>query len=54
MGIEAYAEFMIISTHSIIKLYTPGKLVFGNNMILPIKHNSDWELIHQQKKMQIN
>ena len=23
-------------------------------MILPIKHNVDWELIHQQKQMQIN
>ena len=28
--------------------------MFGHDMILPIKHRVDWELIRQQKKTQIN
>ena len=31
-----------------------GQLVFGCDIILPIKHNVDWALIRQQKQTQIN
>ena len=29
-------------------------MIFGHDMIIPIKHGVDWELIHQQKQTQIN
>ena len=48
------AAFVILSTTSRIKGYSPGQLIFGRDMILPIKHRVDWELICQQKQMQIN
>ena len=54
LGILATAEFSIISTTNRQKLYSPGKLIFGRDMILPIKHMVDWELIHQKKQAQIN
>ena len=31
-----------------------GQLVFGRDIILPIKHKVDWELIRQTKQTQIN
>ena len=30
------------------------QLVFGRDIIIPIKHKVDWELIHQINKTQIN
>ena len=48
MVILAAAVYSICSTHNILKVYTPGKLVFCCGVILPINNNSDWELIHQQ------
>ena len=36
------------------KGYSPGQLIFGRDMILPIKYTVDWELICQQNKTQIN
>ena len=33
---------------------TPGQLVFGRDMILPIKFQADWALIAQQKQESIN
>ena len=33
---------------------TPGQLVFGRDMILPIKFDADWALIQKQKKDSIN
>ena len=45
-----YAEaFAICSTNKKQKVYILGQLVFGSDMIIPIKHKVDWELIHQQK-----
>ena len=29
---------------------TPGQVVFGRDMILPIQHKADWALIHQRKE----
>jgi len=33
---------------------TPGQLVFGRDMILPVKFNADWALIAQRKQDQID
>ena len=38
----------------IVKGLYPVQLLFGRDMILPIKHNVDWELISQQNQAQIN
>ena len=50
----AEAAFAIYSTTNRQKYYSPGRLIFGRDMILPIKHRVDWELIRQRKQMQIN
>ena len=42
------AEFSVISATNGLKDYSPGKSVFGRDMIIPIKHTVDWELIHHQ------
>ena len=42
MGILAAAAFIICSTTSIQKGYSRGQLIFGRDMILPIKHRMDW------------
>ena len=34
--------------------YITGQLVFGRDMILLIKHKTDWELIRNQMQTQIN
>ena len=52
--ILAVSSFAIISTTSRLKGYSPGQLLFGSDMIIPIKHNVDWEVIHQQKDTPIN
>ena len=41
-GILAAVEFAILSTTNRQKCYSPGPLVFGRDMILPIKHKVDW------------
>ena len=53
-GILSAAAFEIHSTTNRIKRYSTGQLVFFRDMILPIKHTVDWELIRQQKQIQIN
>ena len=52
--ILAAAEFVILSKTSKKKGYSPGVLIFGRDMILPIKHRLDWKLIHQIKYTKIN
>ena len=51
-GILDAAEFLIFSTINRLKVYSMGKLVFGCDTILPIKHKIDWELIRQQNQAQ--
>ena len=48
LGILSAEAFSILSTKNGLKVYIPGKLVFGRDMIIPIKHTVDWELIHHQ------
>ena len=53
-GISAAEDFSICSTANMLKGFSTGKFLFGHNMILPIKHKVDWELIRRKKQMQIN
>ena len=41
-GILAAAVFEICSMENMIKDYSPGQLVFGHDMIIPIKYTVDW------------
>ena len=50
----AAAAFSIISTTNNPKGYSLGQLLFGCDIIIPIKHRVDWELIRQKKQTQIN
>ena len=52
--ILAAAEFSVFSSTSRPKGCSLGQLIFGRDMILPIKHRVDWELIRQLKQTQIN
>ena len=54
MGILSVSAFTIHYTANILKGYTPVQLIFGRDMILLIKHNSDWEVICHRKRAQIN
>ena len=53
-GILSAAAFVIFSTTNSMKVYNPGQLIFGRDLILPIKHTVYWELICQQKQTQVN
>ena len=53
-GILAAAAFSFRSTTNSQKGYSPIQLILGRDTILPIKYRVDWELIRQQKYMQIN
>ena len=48
-GILSAAAFAIISTTNRLKGYSPVQLIFGRDMILPIKHTVDWGLNSQKK-----
>ena len=52
--ILAAEEISIWSTINSLKFYSPGQLLFGRDMVLPIKHKVDWSLIRQRKQTQIN
>ena len=54
LGILTAAEFSICSTTNMLKFYSTGRLVFGRDIILPIKHKVDWELICKRKQTHIN
>ena len=54
MGILATAAFAVRSTNHRTKDKSPGQLVFGRDIILPINHVADWRYIYQCKQTQIN
>ena len=54
MAILAAAAFAVQSTYHRTKEKSPGQLVFGRDMILPINCVADWRYIRQQKKSQID
>ena len=47
------AVFVFCSTKYALKIHSPGQLVFGGDIILPMKHTVDWELLRQQKKKNV-
>ena len=51
--ITACAYAIRCTYHTTLKA-TPGQLVFGRDMILPIKFEADWALIQKQKQDSIN
>ena len=53
LGILYAAAFVILSTTNNLKVYSPGQLIFGRDMIILIKHTADWELIRQRKQAEI-
>ena len=53
VGILVDTAFENKSTANRLRGYTPGQLIFGSDMILPIKHMVDWEVILQKKQTQI-
>ena len=53
MEILAAAAFAVRSTHHRNNKKTPGQLLFGRYMILPINHLGSWILIRQCKQAQI-
>ena len=52
IGILAASAFAVRSTYHQTKKKSPGQLVFGRNMILPINHIDNWRYIRQQKQTQ--
>ena len=53
LGILSAAAFAIFSTTNNQKVYSLGQLIFGRDMIIPIKYTVDCDLIRQQKQAQI-
>ena len=43
-------ELEIFPTENMLKYYIPVQLLFGLDVILPIKHKVDWELIRQRNQ----
>ena len=54
LGHFVVAAFNFFSIKNRLKGYSPGQLVFGHYMILPIKYTADWELIRQKNQTQKN
>ena len=53
MVILAGADFVFLCTYHRAKGKSPGQLVFGQDMILPINHVADCKYIRQRKQAQI-
>ena len=53
MVILSVTFFPLFSTVHTLKGYTPGQLIFGRYMVLPIKQISIWKLIPHRKQAQI-
>ena len=52
--ILSVAAVEIQSITNRLEYYSPCQLIFGRDMILPIKLTVDWLFIRQRKHMQIN
>ena len=53
-GILAATAFAVRSTVHTTLQATPGQLVFGRDMMLPIKYTANWKLIKERKQQRIN
>ena len=49
MVILVVTAFSVQSAYHRIKDKSPGQLMFGRDMILPIKHVADWRYIRQRR-----
>ena len=48
------AEVLAVSpTNNMLKGYSPGQLVLGHDIILPMKHAEDWELRSEKTRRKI-
>ena len=54
MGILSAVDFVVQSRYHRINGKSPGQIVFGRDMILPINHVADWRYICQIKQAQID
>lgn len=53
-GLVSAVGFAIRSTYHTTLQSTPGQLVFGRDMIFPIQHLADWQLIKNRKQLLID
>jgi transposase InsO family protein len=53
-GLVSAVCFAIRSTYHTTLQATPGQLVFGRDMIFPIEHIADWQLIKNRKQIMID
>ena len=49
-----YVGHFLHSTYHTTKIKSPGQIVFGRDMILPITHVADWRYIRHRKQTQID
>eukprot|EP00980_Cylindrotheca_fusiformis_P024408 scaffold11874_cov59-Cylindrotheca_fusiformis.AAC.1 len=49
-GVVSAISFAVRSTYHTTLQATPGQLVFGRDMILPIQFEANWEYIRQRKQ----
>ena len=54
LGTLSEAKFEIRSKTNMKKCYIPCQLIFYRDMILPIKHTVNWELVRHQRQTQVN
>ena len=54
LGILAAAAFVIPSKTNRQKIYSPGQLIFGRDIIILIEHTVDLELTRQKNQTQID
>ena len=50
--ILAAEVFAVFPTNNRLKGYSPGQLLLGYDIILPMKHAEDWELISEKNQTQ--
>jgi hypothetical protein len=53
-GLVSAVSFAVQSTYHTTLQSTPGQLVFGRDMIFPINHIADWQLIKNRKQKLID
>ena len=54
MGILASEAFAVRCTDHRTMVKSPGRIVFGQEIILPINHVADWRYMRQSKQAQID
>ena len=52
-GLISAICFAVRSTYHTTLAATPGQTVFGRDMLLNIRHVTDWQLIHERKRKRI-